>query len=178
MIIERVQAHLIYQYSRVNLVAVTYVVRSAKNHQDRGYKFHYNVCDVLDTAAFNIVVDMYEWAKLARPSGTDMFLSCRLPGMAVVLNREMYTKAIKTVAAHMGMDPAKYSTHSGRYAGAAMLAAAGLPDHIIQQMGRWKSDVFMKYIRFSLRSMNAAMNAIVSASNCTVDMIKKMYIGA
>ena len=155
-------------------MAVTYVVRSAKNHQDKGYKFHYNVCDV-----FNIVIDMYEWSTLAKPKGTNMFFSCRRPSMGVVLTRDMYTSAIKKVAAHMGMDPSKYSTHSGRYAGATMLTAAGFPDHIIiQQMGRWKSDVFMKYIRFSLRSMNAAMNAIVSSSNCTADMIKKMYVGA
>ena len=38
------------------------------------------------------------------------------------------------------------NTHSFRRGGASALAAAGTPDHVIQVMGRWKSDAFTKYI--------------------------------
>lgn len=39
------------------------------------------------------------------------------------------------------------SGHSLRAGGATALAAAGVPPHIIQAMGRWSSDTFQIYIR-------------------------------
>ena len=38
------------------------------------------------------------------------------------------------------------NTHSFRRGGASALAAAGTPDHIIQLMGRWKSNAYKDYI--------------------------------
>ena len=39
------------------------------------------------------------------------------------------------------------NTHSFRIGGASALAAAGVPDYIIQSLGRWTSDSFLRYIR-------------------------------
>ena len=41
------------------------------------------------------------------------------------------------------------NTHSFRRGGASALAAAGTPDHIIQVMGRWRSNAFTRYIQLS-----------------------------
>ena len=38
------------------------------------------------------------------------------------------------------------NTHSFRIGGASALASAGVPDYIIQIMGRWSSDSFLRYI--------------------------------
>ncbi len=46
-----------------------------------------------------------------------------------------------------GLDPTGFSSHSFRVGAATTASAAGLPDHTIQQLGRWKSQAFKGYIR-------------------------------
>ena len=47
------------------------------------------------------------------------------------------------------------NTHSFRIGGASALAAAGVPDYIIQTLGRWSSDSFLRYIRLPARALLA-----------------------
>ena len=44
----------------------------------------------------------------------------------------------------------RFSAHSLRHGGASCLASMGIPMHIIQLMGRWKSDSFKVYTRVNL----------------------------
>jgi hypothetical protein len=46
------------------------------------------------------------------------------------------------MAIYFSLDPTRISSHSLRIGGASALAAAGVPDYIILDMGRWKSLVF------------------------------------
>ena len=41
------------------------------------------------------------------------------------------------------------STHSFRIGGATAAAKAGVPAHVIQLLGRWRSDAFKKYVRIA-----------------------------
>ena len=41
------------------------------------------------------------------------------------------------------------STHSFRIGGASALANSGVPLHVVQQLGRWRSDTFLRYLRVS-----------------------------
>ena len=43
-------------------------------------------------------------------------------------------------------DVPNVNTHSFRRGGATALAATGTPAHIIQIMGRWQSNAFIRYI--------------------------------
>ena len=43
--------------------------------------------------------------------------------------------AMKLVVVHLGWDPSKVSAHSLRYGGATMLAAAGIPQYLIEYFG-------------------------------------------
>ena len=55
------------------------------------------------------------------------------------------------------------NTHSFRIGGASALAEAGVPEYVIQAMGRWSSDSFLRYIRTprdSLRSFHHRMSYI------------------
>ena len=55
------------------------------------------------------------------------------------------------------------NTHSFRIGGASALAAAGLPDFVIQVIGRWSSDSFLRYIRIpvtDLRPYQAVMASL------------------
>ena len=57
-------------------------------------------------------------------------------------------------------DEPNLNTHSFRIGGASALAAAGTPDYVIQILGRWSSDSFLRYIRtpqFILRNAQLAM---------------------
>ena len=48
--------------------------------------------------------------------------------------------------AYPGSDAAQYAGHSFRRGGTSALKLAGVSDSIIQQHGRWRSDVFRDYI--------------------------------
>ena len=43
--------------------------------------------------------------------------------------------------------PEMYASHSLRIGAATTAAIAGVPEHLIRHMGRWKSDAVLKYIR-------------------------------
>ena len=45
--------------------------------------------------------------------------------------------------------PEEYATHSLRIGVATTAAIAGVPEHLIRHMGRWKSDAALNYIRVS-----------------------------
>ena len=163
----------VYRYSRSQIVSVSYYVRSAKNDQDgEGYKYNFRADSVEPTAAFNIVLDLYDWAVFAKPIGSEIFLSQH---GGIKLSYSTYSSALKRVATSLGLDVSRVSTHSPRIGGATEMAAAGLPDHVIQGMGRWKSPAFLVYIRFALSSMRSAMNTLSSGNGISVAVIKAWF---
>ena len=52
------------------------------------------------------------------------------------------------------------NTHSFRIGGASALAAAGVPEYIIQSLGRWSSDSFLRYIRLPGSAIRAYQLAL------------------
>ena len=68
---------------------------------------------------------------------------------SVRLSYHTFTKNIKMTTTRLGFNHEFFSTHSLRIGGASALAAAGVPDYIIQTMGRWKSLAFLMYIRLA-----------------------------
>lgn len=57
--------------------------------------------------------------------------------------------AIKSLASECGINVASVGGHSLRIGGATTLAAIGVPDHVIQQLGRWRSLSVQRYIRLT-----------------------------
>ena len=55
------------------------------------------------------------------------------------------------------------STHSFRIGGASALANAGVPLHVVQQLGRWRSDAFLRYLRVSSSEIDGAFRALFRA---------------
>ena len=51
-----------------------------------------------------------------------------------------------------GLDERKYSGHSFRRGGATSMAAAGIPDSIIKEAGRWSSNSYQVYVQPSNKS--------------------------
>lgn len=60
---------------------------------------------------------------------------------------EEFLEAIRADLHEAGYDVSKYAGHSFRIGCATMLALQGVPDHVIQAVGRWESDCYKRYIR-------------------------------
>ena len=65
----------------------------------------------------------------------------------VKLTRAFYSTKLKGALTKIGINPAKYDSHSGRIGGATMLWNAGFTDAQIMRFGRWKSDSWTIYCR-------------------------------
>ena len=53
---------------------------------------------------------------------------------------------LQAVTARLGLQHASFTGHSFRRGGATSLAEAGVPDHLIKHLGRWRSAAFQLYI--------------------------------
>ena len=58
-----------------------------------------------------------------------------------------FNSSLKSLLSFIGLDPAVYKGHSFRIGAATAAAARGVPQTVIQSMGRWKSDAVKNYIR-------------------------------
>ena len=54
---------------------------------------------------------------------------------------------LKELVGAAGWNPSLFSSHSFRIGAATTAAATGLPDWLIQSLGRWESDCYLRYIR-------------------------------
>ena len=86
----------------------------------------------------------------------------------------LFQEAIKSIAVKMGLDPTRYSTHGFRIGGASLLAAAGLPDYVIQSIGRWKSLAFLSYIRAASSLFSSALSALTNPLLFTISHLRQV----
>ena len=61
-------------------------------------------------------------------------------------NSSLVTDRLQAILLSAGL-PGDFSSHSFRIGAATSAARAGVPDHLIQVLGRWKSDAYKQYIR-------------------------------
>ena len=62
------------------------------------------------------------------------------------LSRALLTDWLRGIVTSAGLD-GNYSSHSFRIGAATMAGKNGVPDHIIQSLGRWTSNAYQMYIR-------------------------------
>ena len=122
-----------------------------------------------------LVEILFDWALGAGLSPNDPFLSYR---KMWVLSYSTFQKAIKSVASSLGLDHTRYSTHSLRIGGASVMAAAGLPDYVIQLIGRWKSLAFLTYIRSNLSMFTKALSVLSNPDLFTISHLMSVNSGS
>ena len=120
---------------------------------------------------FDLAEDMWRYAVWARPTPEGPFFVYR---SSIRLSYHVFTNNIKKTAGLMGFNRDFFSTHSLRIGGASALAAAGVPDYIIQTMGRWKSLAFLMYIRLASSAYNAALAKMCNTETLTVSDLRRI----
>ena len=101
------------------------------------------------------------------------YLACRShrPGPLFLLEnglpltRLQVTDRLRAIALSAGL-PGDFSSHSFRIGAATSAARAGVPDHLIQVLGRWKSDAYKQYIRTPPYLITRAAKALVEFGEC------------
>ena len=82
--------------------------------------------------------------------------------VGTAFTRADVSSVVKELMASIGLDPARFGTHSLRIGGATAALAAGVQPTLIRVAGRWSSDIYRIYCRLSLEA--AAGMAVVIGS--------------
>lgn len=96
--------------------------------------------------------------RTARPPGP-LFTSSN----GQFLTRRDVSSMLKSVLHSAGLDPQRYSSHSLRIGAATAAAHAGLPDHLIKTLGRWRCNAYQGYIHSSPQILYKATSQISQA---------------
>lgn len=64
------------------------------------------------------------------------------------VKREEFNRILQSTLNFCQLDPLTYKTHSFRIGAATHAASLGYSKMQLQEMGRWRSDAFLKYVRF------------------------------
>ena len=80
------------------------------------------------------------------------------------LTPNLVSSTLKASLRIAGYNPAAYSSHSFRIGAATSASASGMADHLIQKLGRWKSDAFKTYVRPDKKSLSKSSKAMAQTS--------------
>ncbi len=89
------------------------------------------------------VVAALHYVGLRGPAPGPFFVFCdRSP-----LTKAKFVGRMREALTVLGLKPQDYNGHSFCIGAATAAAQAGLEDSVIQSLGRWSSDAFLRYIR-------------------------------
>lgn len=75
------------------------------------------------------------------------------------LSRAVLTDWLRQILSSAGI-PGNFSSHSFRIGAATVAARNGVPDHLIQAMGRWTSNAYQLYIRTPSEALAGLSNRL------------------
>ena len=150
------------KYKNVNACIVN--IRSAKNDAaGRGHRYFFNKCNpATDKSTYCITWILWRYVQHARPGSRLPFF--HIPKLKWTLKPTYLNKKLQAMAKMYGLDPSRVSSHSLRIGGATAMAAAGMSEYEIKQMGGWKSDVFLDYARNTTQLFERARSALAKKS--------------
>lgn len=80
------------------------------------------------------------------------------------MTRQYFIQHLKIILQRLGLDSGQFSGHSFRIGAATSCSAMGIEDHLIQSLGRWSSDCYIRYIRTPLSSISRAQRRMCGIS--------------
>ena len=88
--------------------------------------------------------------RLVPAQGSDPAFGVNVDSTYHPVTYQMLQRFIKTSVAKLGLDPGLFSSHSLRRAGASWAFRARVPEELIKTQGDWASQVYLRYLEFSL----------------------------
>ena len=103
---------------------------------------------------------MRKFIQIRTRHGSDVTSPLFMEYNNTVLTRSAFISYLRHMLTRLGKDDSAYCGHSFRIGAATSAAAAGVEDHLIQTMGRWSSDCYVRYIKTSDCSIRKAQTAM------------------
>lgn len=173
-LIDSSQAHL---YSIEDVVEMHATIKDSKNDEDgMGHKFTYEKQQPGSSALLCIVSEMFRCASVLRPASDTAFFAWQGDDSERPwsLGEHHINNLLKEGARLCGFSELKkFHTHSLRIGGASALAAAGAPSWVIQLTGRWKSLVFLTYIRLASTAFQRSIQMQTDGTTFTAAHIRQ-----
>ncbi len=69
---------------------------------------------------------------------------------------------LKSQVSRLGLDPARFSSHSFRRGGANWAFRSRVPTELLKQQGDWRSDAYLVYLEFSLEQRQSVAAAMIA----------------
>jgi integrase len=82
-------------------------------------------------------------------------------GLAPV-TASFFTSTLKRLISTLGLAAANYSPHSFRWGGATYAYQAGVPEHLLQLHGDWRSDAYKQYLTLPLSTRTAVADIMAA----------------
>ena len=167
-----IPAHTAHGYPDITPRSVSILIRSKKNDKrGRGFKDHFKAAG--PDATYCITTVLWTYAVRAKPDKGRSFFY--IPTLQWTLKPAYFAARLKELGTHFALDPTRISSHSLRIGGATTLAAAGLTDGDIRNIGDWKSNAFMQYIRKNIELFARAQAAMSSRAAMSVQDVRHVY---
>jgi hypothetical protein len=159
-----VPSHEVGTKNYKNVTCCIVNIRSAKNDAaGRGHRYFFGRCNPdTDRSTYCITWILWRYVQHARPGSRRPFF--HIPTLKWTLKPTYLNKKLQGMAKMYGLDPSRVSSHSLRIGGATAMAAAGMSEFEIKQMGGWKSDVFLDYARNTTQLFERARSALATKS--------------
>ena len=151
-------------------------IRSAKNDTaGRGHRYYFERSTPGDQSKYCITWTLWRYAQTARPTvGRSFFF---VKEINWTLKPTYLNQRMRAMARMYGLDERRVSSHSLRIGGATALAAAGMNEYEIKQMGGWKSDVFLDYARNTTQMFARARTALARKDGMTIQATRRLNPG-
>lgn len=151
-------------------------IRSAKNDKTgRGHRYYFERSKTGDASLYCIVWTLWRYSQHTHPAAGCPFF--HIPAINWTLKPPYLNKRLRDMAIMYGLDPTRVSSHSLRIGGATAMAAAGMHEYEIKQMGGWKSDVFLEYARNTTQMFARSRTALARRNEYTVQSTRRLHPG-
>jgi hypothetical protein len=160
-----------YKVNQVTVKTVKLVVKFSKTDK---YGIGRVVTHTRTDKDYCMVHSLVDWLMICRDKlkvNQDGHIFRHVNG-DVIVNDHTVNVAMKNIVNYLGWKSNKVSVHSLRYGGATMLAAAGLPQYIIEYYGGWAEDsksLKQTYIKLAAKNAIEVSNIFSNGFNVSLE---------
>ena len=143
----------------INFDEAFIILKSSKTDPFRyGLKIHYFRVECIFCAVEALGRFKHVRIRFAKDLATPFFLFQDFTH----LTRSKFLSMLQIVCQKAGLESYGFKGHSFRIGAATTAAAKGIEDHLIQNLGRWKSDCYKTYVRVQPSSIKTAQQKMAT----------------